>query len=103
MVDLHLIEAGINQNITSLSDTATSTYRYYKYLFEKHKIDRSDFDSTFNYYSRNPVLMSELYTQVFDSLKVLSEDITENEGKYQKMEKATKDSLSAIDSLPILP
>lgn len=99
MVDLHLIEAGVNQKITPLNDSTHSTYRYYKYLFEKHEINRVDFDSTYGYYQRYPELMNEVYTQVFDSLKALSDDLTENEEKYRKMEKAVRDSLPAVDSL----
>lgn len=86
MVDVHLVEAAINQKFVKVNDSTQASYRYYKHLFEKHDITRTDFDSTFNYYMRHPKLMSEVYTQVHDSLKVLSDDLTENEEKYQRME-----------------
>ncbi len=86
MVDVHLVEAAINQKFIKVNDSTKSSYRYYKHLFEKHEITRTDFDSTFNYYMRYPKLMGAVYTQVHDSLKALSDDLTENEEKYQRME-----------------
>jgi len=89
MVDLHLVEAAINQKFVKLNDSTQASYKYYKHLFDKHEISRTDFDSTFNYYMRHPQLMNDIYTQVHDSLKALSDDLTENEEKYQRMEKDT--------------
>ena len=86
MVDVHLVEAAINQKFIKVNDSTQASYRYYKHLFEKHETTRTDFDSTFNYYMRHPKLMSEVYNQVHDSLKALSDDLTENEEKYQRME-----------------
>lgn len=96
MVDVHLVEAAINQKFVKVNDSTQASYRYYKHLFEKHDITRADFDSTFNYYMRHPKLMSEVYTQVHDSLKVLSEDLTENEEKYQRMELDSAKTDSAV-------
>ena len=86
MVDVHLVEAAINQKFIKVNDSTQASYRYYKHLFEKHEINRTDFDSTFNYYMRHPKLMSEIYIQVHDSLQALSDDLNENEEKYQRME-----------------
>lgn len=103
MVDIHLVEAAVNQEFAKVNDTTRTAYRYYAQLFEKHEISRTEFDSTFNYYLRNPGLMNEIYTQVHDSLQALSVDLEENEEKYQRMEKdsarvAPIDTTSFIDT-----
>lgn len=96
MVDVHLVEAAINQKFGRSKDTSDSSYGYYKALFEKHEVSRTDFDSTFNYYLRNPELLEGIYTQVHDSLSALSDDLEQNEEKYRKMGKAEADSLKEL-------
>lgn len=81
MVDVHLIEATINQKFGRRDDTTSSSLRYYEALFEKHAITRTQFDSTFNYYKRNPAQMEKIYQQVNDSLESLSKSLKEEEGK----------------------
>lgn len=98
MVDMHLTESAINQKFRRLNDTTNVAYSYYKHLFDKHAINQTDFDSTFNYYLRYPALMLEIYKQVNDSLAALSQDLEENEDKYRKMERG--DSLE-VDTVEV--
>lgn len=93
MVDVHLVEAAVNQKFVKVNDSTRIRDRYYAHLFDKHNITRTEFDSTFSYYLRHPGLMNKIYTQVHDSLKALSVDLEENEEKYQRME---KDAAQAI-------
>lgn len=89
MVDVHLVEAALNQQFVRVNDTTRTSYRYYSQVFDKHGISRTEFDSTFNYYLRHPKLMNKIYKQVHDSLKALAIDLEENEEKYRKMEDDT--------------
>ena len=89
MVDVHLVEAVVNQKFVKATDSTRIRDRYYAHLFDKHNITRTEFDSTFSYYLRHPGLMNKIYTQVHDSLKALSVDLEENEEKYPRMEKDT--------------
>ncbi len=94
MVDVHLVEAVVNQKFVKATDSTRIRDRYYAHLFDKHNITRTEFDSTFSYYLRHPGLMNKIYTQVHDSLKALSVDLEENEEKYQRMEKDTAHTIS---------
>lgn len=84
MVDVHLVEATINQKFGRIDDTTSSSQRYYEALFEKHHITRTEFDSTFNYYKRNPRQMEKIYQQVNDSLESLSKSLKEQEAESEK-------------------
>ncbi|TVR42540.1 MAG: DUF4296 domain-containing protein [Cryomorphaceae bacterium] len=84
MVDMHLVEAVVNQKYDLLSDTTGDVFGYYKAVFERHGTTHTDFDSTYNYYLRHPKLLLQVYEQVEDSLRKLSEDLVENEEKWQR-------------------
>jgi hypothetical protein len=96
MVEMHLIEANINQRFVKLVDSTDTSFGYYRYLFDKYEVKKVDFDSTFNYYSRNPQLLDVVYDKVQERLKAMADDLQNNEEKYMKEEaelNIPKDSL----------
>jgi len=96
MVEMHLIEANINQRFVKLVDSTDTSFGYYRYLFDKYEVKKVDFDSTFNYYSRNPQKLDEVYDKVQERLKAMADDLQNNEEKYMKEEaelNLPKDSL----------
>lgn len=88
LVDMHLVEAAINQKYGRETDTTGSVYGYYRSVFERHNTGKEAFDLTYNYYETHPPLMLKIYEQVEDSLRRLSEDLVENEEKYLKQDAA---------------
>jgi len=86
MVEMHLIEANINQRFVKLVDSTDTSFGYYRYLFDKYEVKKVDFDSTFNYYSRNPDKLDLVYDQVQERLKAMADDLQNNEEKYMKLE-----------------
>jgi len=97
MVEMHLIEANINQRFVKLVDSTDTSFGYYRYLFDKYEVKKVDFDSTFNYYSRNPDKLDMVYDQVQERLKAMADDLQNNEEKYMKEEaeiNISKDSIA---------
>lgn len=96
MVEMHLIEANINQRFVKLVDTTDTSFGYYRYLFDKYEVKKVDFDSTFNYYARNPQLLDGVYDKVQERLKAMADDLQNNEEKYMKLDaerNTAKDSI----------
>jgi hypothetical protein len=86
MVEVHLIEASINQRFVKLVDSTDQSLSYYRFLFEKEGVAKADFDSTFAYYTRHPKMMNNVYEQVQIRLKAMAEDLQNNEQQYEAQE-----------------
>lgn len=86
LVDMHLVEAAINQKYGRDTDTTGSVYGYYRSVFAQHETSKAAFDLTYDYYTGHPALLLKVYEQVEDSLRNLSEDLVANEEYYLKLD-----------------
>lgn len=79
LVDVLLMEAYVNEKLPSISTDSQNIIKksFYKDILAKHKVDSSDFYSTFNYYQSHPKEFSTLLTKVDSSLiKIVPKDTT---------------------------
>lgn len=69
LTDMHLIEGARTGN-SIIGDTLLMG-DYYRRVYEKYGVTDSAYAHSFNYYNRDPKLMSEMYDQVIDRLSKL--------------------------------
>jgi hypothetical protein len=69
MADVHILEAQIQlQNLNQSDSTRKIAYSRYLYLFEKNKITPELFKKSFDFYSKHPVVMSDLYKEIITEI-----------------------------------
>ena len=88
MTDIHLAEALVQENKTDTIPQDIRLKEHYAYIFKLHNIDSKKYNSSYNYYSQNPVLMNHIYTKVVEQLNVL-------ESKNLKVKKKISDEQSS--------
>jgi len=74
MTDIHLAESWSRIN---KSDTIPQDGRlkmYYAQIFEMHNTDVKKYQSSYNYYSNEPVLMNYIYQEVTEKLNLLESE-----------------------------
>lgn len=75
LTDVHLTESVLVRKQSQGLLAFDLSEIYYDSLFAKHKISRQQFDSTIAYYSRNPVELEVIYTNIIIKLsKIESEN-----------------------------
>ena len=78
MVDVHLLEASMNVigvgegRINLGTDGAPLDID----VLKKHNITKKQFDESFNFYSNNPQLLSEVYQMVLNDLSKMQAEVT---------------------------
>lgn len=71
LIDIHLLEGKIAESGYIYPDTATINYvRGSKIIWKKHKIDSVYFRKSFQYYTQNPTILTQIYQEVVDSLSL---------------------------------
>ncbi|TAH29764.1 MAG: DUF4296 domain-containing protein [Cytophagales bacterium] len=71
LIDIHLLEGKIAESGYIYPDTATINYvRGSKIIWKKHKIDSVYFRKSFQYYTQNPAILTQIYQEVVDSLSL---------------------------------
>ena len=83
IVDVHIIDGTI-YNINE--PTSDSLYKYgndrYNKLFKSYQTDSTQFKNSFKYYSKQPEVMLEMYTDVNARLQAKNDSLTKvHEGK----------------------
>jgi DNA-binding transcriptional ArsR family regulator len=78
MLDVHLLEAsmsmtGINRNNIDLAGSSVSLDLD---VLKKNNITKKQFDESFNFYSNNPQLLSEVYQMVLNDLSKMQAEVT---------------------------
>ena len=65
LVDMHLAEAAIQmRNLSGNDSLHTEAFGRYKFVLDKHKINRETFERSFRWYSAEPQIFSKLYDSV---------------------------------------
>lgn len=79
MADIHLAEA--EAAVYPYNDTAGTVNlpAYYRFVFNKHKIDTAVFGKNFRYYESHPEIMNEVYTKVLENLSKQQADFKNND------------------------
>lgn len=69
MIEIHLLEAKINNTPVDPADSTQAVYDHYeKLLFQDLGITQEQYERSFNYYVDNPNQFEKIYTAVVDTL-----------------------------------
>ncbi|MEP0986895.1 DUF4296 domain-containing protein [Ekhidna sp.] len=69
MIEIHLLEAKINNTPIDPSDSTQAVYDHYEeLLFKDLGINQDQYERSFNYYVDNPNQFEKIYTAVVDTL-----------------------------------
>lgn len=72
LVDIHLIEAGMNLNVMSPESAAIPTGMGASIdVLKKHEITKAQYDSSFVFYTQHPEMLKEIYDDVLNELSKL--------------------------------
>ena len=77
MLDVHLLEASMNlnaaspENIASIGGNGGPTSD----ILKKHNITKKQFDESFDFYTKNPQLLSEVYQLVLNDLSKMHAEV----------------------------
>ncbi len=76
MLDLHLLEASMSLNaVGAESTTAVGPSPNYDVL-KKNKISKTQYDESFDYYSKHPAILVEIYEHVLNDLSKMQAEVT---------------------------
>ncbi len=68
LVDMHLVEAAIQDKKDQKQDVTEMSVNYYNVTFKKYNVTRNRFESSEDFYSLHPKLYREMYDQVMSDL-----------------------------------
>jgi hypothetical protein len=74
LTDIHLIE-GARTGLVIMGDSVGGVNEHYKAFFEKHNVSQAQYDSSFVYYSKNPIIFDKIYERVIENLSVIESEI----------------------------
>lgn len=68
MTDVHLLEASMNLNVYNIDKTVAENPTPGFDVLKKNNITKQQFDESFDFYSRHPSLLNEIYEIVLNDL-----------------------------------
>ncbi|MCV9386400.1 DUF4296 domain-containing protein [Reichenbachiella ulvae] len=104
LVEQHVLESKVLL-LKLRTDSMTKVYNTLeKEIFDKHGIDKAQYEESYQYYMTQPEVMDKIYEIVVDSLNVLDQQATldeEEEKRREREEKAAKKNKpdKVLDSL----
>ncbi len=75
MLDIHLLEAAMSFNVTSADKITKENPTPNFDVLKKNKISKKQFDESFDYYSKHPVLINEVYDLVLNDLSKMQAEV----------------------------
>ncbi len=75
MVDVHLLEAALNGNAYSRDQVMMNKIHPDSDILKKHAVSKKLYDESFEFYSRNPLLLAEVYQMVLNNLSKMQAEV----------------------------
>lgn len=72
--DVHVLEASIKQKLVNGHDSPEELAAYYYHVLQQHGINQTAFDSTRNWYARNPEAMKVMVGLAMDRIAEMQAD-----------------------------
>jgi len=69
LIDIHKTDALLSNKRLHDKNLKDSTASYYNYVYNKHSINRMQFNENLEYYSNKPKILENIYINVVDSLE----------------------------------
>jgi hypothetical protein len=79
LVDIHLADGMAIKSVGYASTYTLDSAALYEAVFNKHGVNRAQFDSTMSYYSHRPDDFNKLYNKVLARVKMLDAELAEQE------------------------
>jgi hypothetical protein len=96
LVDLHIAE-GVSMKKASSFKSNEDKLNLFNYVYNKHGIDKAQFDSTMRYYSENSSDLSVIYTHVLERVAALEMDAKDGRFAATKLSVSPKIYQKIID------
>lgn len=75
MVDIHLMEAALNISTYSKDQVVMNNINPNSDILKKNNITKKQYDESFEFYSKNPVLLTEVYDLVLSNLSKMQAEV----------------------------
>ncbi|MBL0330708.1 MAG: DUF4296 domain-containing protein [Bacteroidetes bacterium] len=75
LVDVHLLEASLNVNAYSKGQVIMNNIQPDSDILKKNAITKEQYDSSFNFYAQNPILLAEVYQLVLNNLSKMQAEV----------------------------
>ncbi len=74
LTDIHLAESWVNINKSDTISKDDRLKQYYAQIFDLYDTNVKEYQSSYNYYSNEPVLMNYIYQKVTEKLNLLESE-----------------------------
>lgn len=78
MVDIHLLEAALNVSAYSRDQIVANPIIPDSDVLKKNNITRKQYEESFDFYSKNPLLLTEVYQLVLNNLSKMQAEVMNN-------------------------
>ena len=68
MLDINLVESSLRMNPPRNMNDSLQIKSYYKVIFKKYKVTKTEFDKSVEYYSKHPEKFGEIYDEIISRL-----------------------------------
>jgi len=76
MLDIHLLEASMSLNATSVDKNNPANPASYFDVLKKNNISKKQYDESFEFYSQHPALLNEIYQLVLNDLSKMQAEVS---------------------------
>ena len=91
LVEIHLMDGAIRQSRFKDEVQVPDSIDVYEYVLEKHGYTQAQFDSSINYYSRDPRRFEQIYQEVLARLNRMETKVREEKEERKKKYRPDKD------------
>ena len=75
MVDVHLLEAALNVNAYNRDQIVTNPIIPNSDVLKKNNVTKKHYEESFAFYSKNPLLLTEVYQLVLNNLSKMQAEV----------------------------
>jgi len=75
-VDIHLLEASMSLNSTSVDKITSGNPTPNFDVLKKNNITKKQYDDSYNFYTQHPALLNEVYDLVLNDLSKMQAEVT---------------------------
>lgn len=98
LVDIHLLDGALQQNRYRRELEIPDTLDVYEHVLENHGYTRAQFDSTLNYYSRDPRKFERIYQDVMARLNRMETRAREKKEELRRQKEEAEKPEEPVDS-----
>ena len=92
LVDIHMLDGAVRHSRFRDDVKMPDSIDVYEYVLERHGYTQEQFDSSMNYYSRNPRRFEQIYQEVLARLNRKETQVKERQEEKRNQDREGKDS-----------